>query len=77
MQKITQIGMTRLLTEAERPKVFKVIIDPIGNISQVIFCRKYPGIPGWVAGKPHYIKNDTPSMKRAFKASLAALDRGE
>ena len=68
----TQIGMTEIIRTSEKSYVFNVVIDPIGRLYQVIFCRKRNGRPGWFTGQPHYVREGSASLKRAYRAMLAA-----
>jgi len=71
-----QLGMTDILQRTHKSYVSKVIIEPVGRIYQVVFCRKTTGVHGWEPGRPHYLREGTPSLKRARRAALALSANG-
>ena len=66
----TQLGMIELLGQAGKPYIFKVVLDNVGSLHLVIFCRKIHGIPGWYPTKTHYLREESPSLARARRAAL-------
>jgi len=69
--------MIELLRNSQKRRVFKVIVDPIGAIYQIIFCRKIAGQHGWERRRVFYRREGTPSLRRARRAMLAAMERDD